>query len=103
MWDTSGTVQELKDQAVIASCKLECGDWVFESSAPVGSPLDVKANYKRMVSRVVVSEEFLLGFLAIHVLKEPGTERSERNRGVPAGIGQEFPERTGIKTETKTT
>ncbi|KAJ6304329.1 hypothetical protein OIU77_018070 [Salix suchowensis] len=31
--DTSGTVQELKDQAVIASCKLECGDWVIESTA----------------------------------------------------------------------
>ena len=27
----------------------------------------------------------------------------ERNRGVPAGIGPEFPERTGIKTGTKTT
>ena len=34
---------------------------------------------------------------------EPGTERPEQNRGVPAGVGPEFPERTGIKTGTKTT
>ena len=34
---------------------------------------------------------------------DTGTAHPERNRGVPAGIWPEFPERTGIKTGTKTT
>ena len=60
-----------------------------------------ESNARRLASNARAFS-FFFSFGVVLILN-PGTVRPEWNRGVPGGIWPEFPERTGIKTGTKTT